>query len=199
VGVATPAQPAPLRPRETPRAEHRTPSQPSPPPSPSLTEIAAQTRQVEIARVRETLRQGIESVRSDLEAQQFTAARSRLSRLQETAVPYRADLIEEVARLHALDEEIITTQISLKTDSLRKESEKEKWQQRLQQIESLVSDKNYPEARQMATKLAGESGVPEQVADRARELAAQADQALKDLFNKTKIKTQDSVVKKPPQ
>ncbi|HZF07871.1 MAG TPA: serine/threonine-protein kinase [Thermoanaerobaculia bacterium] len=198
VAVLTPAEPvAPSHRHEAPRAERQPSEPPRSRPSPAMVDV--QTHQLELVRIRETLRQGIEIVRSDIEAQQFTAARSRLSRLQETAVPYRADLIEEVARLHALDEEITTTQISLKTDSLRKESEKEKWQQRLQQIEGLIGEKSYPEARQMATKLAGENGVPETVADRARELAAQADQALKDLFNKTKIKTQDSVVKKPPQ
>lgn len=160
--------------------------------------IDQETHRRELAGIRETLRQGITRVREDLDAERFGAARERITGLQETAVPYRAELIEEVAQLRALDQQITSAQISAKTDSLIQQQEAAKWQQRLEEIRSLIQEKNYPEAKTLALKLASETGVGEKVAAEARELGAQADSELKAIFSKTRVKATDEVVKKPP-
>ncbi|PYQ63748.1 MAG: hypothetical protein DMF53_09430 [Acidobacteria bacterium] len=175
--------------------ESRPPSPPQPPP-PDSRKIDQETHQREVAQVREALRKGIDSVREDLNAQRFTAARERLRRLQETAVPYRADLIDEVASLQALDQEVTSQQISAKTDD---EVRKAGWKRRLQEIRGLLQDRHYPEAQTLANKLAGEAGVPDEIASEARDLSAQADQEMKNIFHKTTVKTKDEVVKKPPR
>jgi predicted Ser/Thr protein kinase len=179
-------------------ARRAEPAQPAPRP-PDLREVDQETRRREVARVRETLEHGIDSVRADLEAQRFTAARERLGQLQEAAVPYRADLIDQVASLRALEQEITSKQISLRTADLARQQEDAGWQRRLKEIHGLLQDKRYPEAQTLASQLANETGVPETVAAEARDLGAQANQELKNLFKKTSVKSKDEVVKKPPR
>jgi serine/threonine protein kinase len=173
-----------------------------PPQRPSLLpdnrKIDQETRQREVARVHETLRKGIDGVREDLEAQRFSAARERLSQLQETAVPYRADLMDDVASLRALEQEITSQQISSKTAALTRQQEEAGWQRRLQEIRGLLQEKRYPEAQTLANRLASDAGAPEAVANEARDLNAQADQEMKSIFKKSTVKTRDEVVKKPP-
>jgi hypothetical protein len=183
-----------------PERERRIPiRRPVSPTSPADSHFADhEARRLEVLRVRDALGRGIASVRTDLEGQQFTAAREQLSQLQERTVPYRADLIDEVATLRALDQEITSTQISLKTNALAKQQEEAKWQQRLQQIQSLLDDKGYPEADKMASRLESEPGVPEEVAAKAHALRDAARQALKEIFGTTKIKTREEIVKRPP-
>jgi predicted Ser/Thr protein kinase len=183
------------RPSPDPKPREGRPPSPSQPP-PDNRKIDQETHQREVAQVREALRKGIDSVREDLDAQRFTAARERLHRLQETAVPYRADLIDEVASLQALDQEVTSQQISAKTDD---EVRKAGWKRRLQEIRGLLQDRHYPEAQTLANKLAGEPGVPDEIASEARDLSAQADQEMKNIFHKTTVKTKDEVVKKPPR
>jgi DNA-directed RNA polymerase subunit F len=184
-----------VRPARNP--EPRPEERPSPPPD--ARRIDQETRQREVARIREMLQKGIGDVREDLDAQRFTAARERLARLQETAVPYRAELIDEVAGLRALEQEVTSQQISAKTAEAVQKQNEEGWRRRLQEIRGLLQDKRYPEAKTLANKLAGDSGVPEEVASQARDLSSQADQELKSIFTKTKVSTKDEVVKKPPR
>jgi len=184
-----------IRPSNGTRPENGLPQRPSPPDD---RKIDQETRQREVARIHETLRTGIAGVREDLEAQRFSAARERLNQLQETAVPYRADLMDDVASLRALDQEITSQQISSKTAALTRQQEEAGWQRRLQEIRGLLQDKRYPEAQTLANRLAGDAGVPEAVANEARDLNAQAEQEMKNIFHKATVKTKDEVVKKPP-
>jgi serine/threonine protein kinase len=161
--------------------------------------VDQETRRREVAFVRETLQKGIDSVRDDVEAKRFSAARERLSQLQETAVPYRADLIDEVASLRALEQRVTSVEISAKTTDLANKQEEAAWKRRLQEIRGFLQDKRYPEAKTLANKLAGDEGVPEAVASEARDLAAQADQEMRNLFKGTKMRTKDEVLKKPPR
>ena len=186
-----------IRPSNGTRPENGLPQRPSSPPD--NRKIDQETRQREVARVHETLRNGITGVREDLEAQRFSAARERLNQLQETAVPYRADLMDDVASLRALDQEITSQQISSKTAALTRQQEEAGWQRRLQEIRGLLQDKRYPEAQTLANRLAGDSGVPEAIANEARDLNAQAEQEMKNIFHKATVKTKDEVVKKPPR
>ncbi len=171
---------------------------PQPPPVDNR-KIDQEMRLREVALVRETLHKGIDNVRDDVEAKRFSAARERLSQLQETAVPYRADLIDEEASLRALEHDITTKEISAKTADLTRQQEDAAWKRRLQEIHGLLQDKRYPEAKTLANKLAGEDGVPEATASEARDLAAQADQEMKNIFNKATVKGKDEILKKPPQ
>lgn len=189
--------PGGARPSPDPKLREGRPPSPSQPP-PDNRKIDQETHQREVARVREALRKGIDGVREDLDAQRFTAARERLAELQETAVPYRADLIDEVASLRALEQEVTSQQISAKTAALTRQQEEAGWKKRLQEIRGLIQDKHYPEAQTLANKLAGEPGVPDAVATEARDLGAQADQEMKNIFHKTAVRTRDEVVKKPP-
>ncbi len=191
-----PADLAPILPTVTAKPRE---DRPQSPPPPDTRKIDQETHQREVARVREELRKGIDGVREDLDAQRFTAARERLARLQETAVPYRADLIDEVASLRALDQEITSQQISAKTAVLTRQQEEAGWKKQLQDIRDLLQDKHYPEAQTLAKKLAGEPGVPDEIASEARDLSAQAGQEMKNIFKNTTVKTKDEVVKKPPR
>jgi serine/threonine-protein kinase len=186
-----------IRPSNGTRPENDLPQRPSSPPD--NRKVDQETRQREVARVHETLRNGIAGVREDLEAQRFSAARERLNQLQETAVPYRADLMDDVASLRALEQEITSQQISSKTAALTRQQEEAGWQRRLQEIRGLLQDKRYPEAQTLANRLAGDAGVPEAVANEARDLNAQAEQEMKNIFHKATVKTKDEVVKKPPR
>ena len=67
------------------------------------------------------------------------------------------------------------------------------------EIRGLLQDRHYPEAQTLANKLSGEPGVPDEIASEARDLSAQADQEMKNIFHKTTVKTKDEVVKKPPR
>jgi hypothetical protein len=172
------------------------------PPAPSGPDNGAidqETHRREVERVRAALQEGIEGVKSDLAAQRFSAARTGLSQLQETAVPYRADLIDEVATLRVLEQEITNRQISAKTAEQEEAGLQQRMQERLQEIRDLIGEKHYPEAKMLASKLAGEAGVPEAVAAEARDLRTQADQEMKNIFRSTSVKTRDEVLKKPPQ
>jgi serine/threonine protein kinase len=169
------------------------------PPAPDSRAIDQETRRREVERVRAELQQGIEGVKAELAAQRFSAARDALGRLQETAVPYRADLIDEVASLRALEQETTSRQITATTAVLAQKQEEERLQERLREIRDLIADKRYPEAKTLASKLAVEAGVPEAVAAEARDLLAQADQEMKNIFRSTSVKTTDKVLKKPPQ
>jgi hypothetical protein len=171
----------------------------APPPPVDNRKVGEETRRREVEQVRETLRKGIDGVREELGAQRFSAARERLGQLQETAVPYRADLINEVASLGALDHEITTQEILAKTADLTRKGDEAAWKRRLQEIRSLLQDKRYPEAQTMASKLAAEDRVPDAIASEARDLGAQADQEMKNIFHSTKTKLKDEVVKKPPR
>jgi hypothetical protein len=198
--VDLPPVPQPAASEERPSSRPRPgddPPQRSPSP-PDSHKIDQETRQREVARVHETLRKGLDDVREDLEAQRFSAARERLSQLQETATPYRADLIDDVANLRALEQEITSQQISEKTAALARQQEEAGWQRRLQEIRGLLQEKRYPEAQTLANRLAGDAGVPEAVANEARDLNAQADQEMRSIFKKSTVKTRDEVVKKPP-
>lgn len=185
-----------IRPSSGTRPENGLPQRPSSPPDDR--KVDQETRQREVARVHETLRNGIDGVREDLEAQRFSAARERLSQLQETAVPYRADLMDDVASLRALEQEITSQQISSKTAALTRQQEEAGWQRRLQEIRGLLQDKRYPEAQTLANRLAGDAGAPEAVANEARDLNAQAAQEMKSIFKNSTVKSRDEVVKKPP-
>ena len=48
-----------------------------------------------------------------------------------------------------------------------------------EEIRGLLQDRHYPEAQTLANKLAGEAGVPDEIASEARDLSAQADQEMK--------------------
>jgi hypothetical protein len=193
-----PADLVPVAPIVTAKPREGRPQSPSQPP-PDTRKIDQETHQREVALMRETLHKGIDSVRDDVEAKRFSAARERLSQLQETAVPYRADLIDEEASLRALEHEITTIEIRDKTADLTRQQDDAAWKRRLQEIRGLLQDKRYPEAKTMANKLAGEDGVPEATASEARDLAVQADQEMKSIFGATKVKSKDEVLKKPPR
>jgi hypothetical protein len=186
--------------KRSPDSAAREPRAPRPAPPPvDNRQVDQKTREREVALVRETLHRGIDSVREDVEAKRFSAARERLSQLQETAVPYRADLIDEEANLRALEHDITTREISAKTADLTRQQEEAAWKRRLQEIRGLLQDKRYPEAQTLANKLAGEDGVPETIASQARDLATQAEQEIKNIFSKTKMKTNDEIMKRPPR
>ncbi|HSS77562.1 MAG TPA: protein kinase, partial [Thermoanaerobaculia bacterium] len=171
----------------------------APPPPVDNREVNKETHRREVALIRETLRKGLDSVRDDVEAKRFSAARELLSQLQETAVPYRADLIDEVANLHALEQKVTSAEISAKTADITNQQDEAAWKRRLQEIRGLIQDKHYPEAQTLANKLASDGGVPEAIAAEARDLGARAEQEMKSIFKGTKVKTKDEVVKKPPR
>ncbi len=201
-----PAKERPTRPAGVPRSTHSLRPAAGPLEAGRTAEAADREREAEqeirrreVVGVRETLRRGIEAVEADLDAQRWSAARERLDPLQELAMPFHRDLIDEVASLRALDRKITSSQVSAKATALIRQDEETAWQRRVQEIRSLIREKSYPEAKKLAARLADEPGAPESITSLARELGAQADQELKRIFGKTIIGPNTSeVVKKPP-
>lgn len=56
------------------------------------------------------------------------------------------------------------------------------WNRRLSEIERLIQERSYPEAKRLADNLAGETSVPAEVQREARELAVRAQTELKRIF-----------------
>ena len=74
------------------------------------------------------------------------------------------------------------------------------WEQKLQEIQSLMQKGRYPEAINQANDLSQQPGAPEDVSTRAREMSAQATEGLKKAWSDTQMgPTKNELRKKPPK
>lgn len=154
----------------------------------------------EVARLRETLHSGISKAKDEVAANELTSARQRVAGLLALTANDQADLLDETVSLRLLEKEITSRIVENRTKEAEGQVEQAGWQRRLGEIQTLIDKQKYPEAMQLATNLAADSATPPDVASRARDLAAQADQALKNVFSKSGGfgKSTNTIEKKPP-
>lgn len=169
----------------------------TPPPArigPDLEEI----RRLEIDRLREEARQGIEATEADLQAGGFEAAQDKLDRLTAQVQRYPEEFPTEIATIRGLRKKLTDALVASQAGQREIELQQAQWQRRVQQIEKLLEEGKYPEADNLARELGSEPDVPEEVAARARELSTQAKEELKRIWGSTQTGPTRNKLRKPP-
>jgi hypothetical protein len=150
------------------------------------------------------VRTGISRLETDLAQQEggderrLEQCRKRLEVLSSLAASHQPELAGELARVRVLDSRIAAMQVEARTAAREAALTRAAWERRIGEIERLVGDRSYPEAKRLAEGLAAEAGVPAEVAARARDLAAQADRELKRIFGAGRFGTESNQREKPP-
>jgi hypothetical protein len=180
-------------------------------PAPAAVERAAlppatnqDRRRAEAARVRNEVRTGISRVEAELEQEagkderRLEQCRQRLEALVSLAAAHQPELADELARTRGLEGRIATLQVEARTAAQEDALTRAAWERRIGEIERLIGDRSYPEARRLAEGLTAEAGVPAEVAVRARELAARADRELKRIFGAGHFGAESHQVREKP-
>jgi len=151
------------------------------------------------------VRSGIARIERDLEGgegdkeQRLNECRERLESLVSLAAAHPQELAGELARLRLLDKNIATALVEARSAMRETALTSAAWQRRTGEIEKLIADRSYPEAKRLAESLAAEPGVPPEVAVRARELGAQAERELKRIFGRGGFGSErNQLQQKPP-
>jgi hypothetical protein len=161
--------------------------------------VAAETHRRELAKTRDVLRSGIARAEEEIAANQLPAARERVAGLLTLAATDQADLVEEVASLRVIEKRATAAMVAARAAAKEAEVEQTGWQRRLQEIGDLNAKQSYPEAKQLADRLASDPAVPPEVAAQARELGKQAEQGLKSIFSKSKVgNSTNEIQRRPP-
>jgi hypothetical protein len=171
-----------------------------PPPVP-----AKERRRSETSRARDQVRAVISRIEANLapaeggDEQVMEQCRKRLEALDSLAVVHQPELADELAGIHRLERRIATLELEARSAAREAALTSAAWQRRIAEIERLVGDRSYPEARRLAEGLAAEAGAPPEVVTRARELSAQADRELKRIFSAGRFGTESHQAPgKPP-
>lgn len=187
VPTPSPDPPAIVSPVPEPVVEPAPEPAATPPPPTPREPDPKEVRRLEVGRLQEEFRLGILSAEAEIRAEGFDAAEEIVDRLAAQARLYSAELSGEIARLQEL------RSVLDKIEDKRRE-----WEIRVQQIEKLLEQGKYPEADSLARDLGNEPGVPEAVADRARELSMQAKEELKRIWGTTQTGPTRNKLRKPP-
>ena len=165
-------------------------------------------RKEEVEAAHREVQAGIAQVEAALEASQnheggasaesLADARSRIEPLLRLARDHAPELRDEAARLHRLDQRIAGVLAEEDRAAGNAATEQAIWQHRLEDIQALINDKSYPEAKRLADRLAAEAAAPTAVSARARELSAKAAQALKQIFSGTRFGAPRDRTQAPP-
>jgi hypothetical protein len=144
--------------------------------------LSAVMHRKEVARIREALQSGMTKVKDEIDSKQYAAARERVAGLQALAASDQSDLVDEIVSLRLLDKEITSRELLDKTERVDQAA----WQRRLAEIQELVGGGKFPEAKQLAVRLAADPSAPPEIVAQAHDLASQADQGLKNVWGKAK-------------
>jgi len=155
-------------------------------------------RRREVDRLREEVRQGIQTAEAGLQAEDFDAAEVKLDGLMVQVQRHPEEFPEEIARIQALRRRLTNARVAAQARQREIELQQAQWERRLQQIKKLMEEGRYPEADNLARDLGGESGVPETVAEQARELSTQAKEELRKIWGDTKTGPTKNKIRRPP-
>src|ERR1051325_10776664 len=180
------AQPAP-QPQSPPARE---PVAESPPPR------APQPR-VDIAALRADVAHGIALAQGAIEQSRFDAAQEEIERLDDKTRAFADDLRDERNALHDLRKRLVDAQVAEQTRNAKKALEEAAWQRQLTDIREQLDAGQYVEARNKAKSLAGQPGIPDAVAGRARELLGEAQSGLARVFSETRTGPTTNKIRKP--
>ena len=157
---------------------------------------------------RRVAQQELDDIRA-LSAIDPDTALERLSRLDSTLREHPQEFTEERVELANLRAQIQTAVMEgrlaeesriRQEEAAKIEGERtQKWEKSLAQIESFIKQGNYSGAKNLADELLNEPDVPEPIATRARDLAAQAVAKLQEVFSKTKVKSKTNRSPDPPR
>ncbi len=188
--------PAPI---QAPAAPHPEPPPPPvrrdrEPPRPDPTQAI---REQALVRLRAELAAGTAQAERWCDEGRLEEARQKVQELLNRSYQHRTDLVDEMATLSLLSNRITEQEIERRTAAQHAQSvaqaaaqaERQAWERRLTEIDALLSAASYPEAKQLAQRLAAEAGAPADVAARARELVATAEEGMKQLWQGAGSKT----------
>ena len=194
----SPDPPVEVSPTPEPAVEPAPEREAATPPPVSNGPDPEEVRRLEIGRLREEARQGIEAAEADLQAEGFEAAQDKLDRLTAQVQRYPDEFPAEIATIRGLRRRLTDALVASEARRREIELQQAQWQRRVQQIEKLLEEGKYPEADNLARDLVNEAGVPETVADRARELSTQAKEELKRIWGTTQTGPTRNKLRKPP-
>jgi hypothetical protein len=172
---------------------------------PALDTAAAEDRhRRETATARDRVRAGMTLIQADLEGeagkqeQRLDECRERLEKLASLAAANQPELAAELARAHQLEKQIANALLETRSAAREAALASAAWQRRMGEIETLLADRSYPEAKRLAERLAAEPTAPPEVAARARELAVQAERELKRIFGKGRFGNESNQLQQAP-
>jgi hypothetical protein len=157
-------------------------------------------RDAAAAKVRAKVDAGIEQIEAELQNlqtppdAQLAALRDRVRRLESITARDPA----QASSLRLLERRIEAGLAESRAAARALEVDRAAWQRQISEIEGLIGERSYPEAKRLAKKLAADAAAPPDVAARARELAAQADSALKSIFGGTRFGHEHQQIQKAP-
>jgi tRNA A-37 threonylcarbamoyl transferase component Bud32 len=137
--------------------------------------------------MRSRLRAGIEEVRAHLTAHELDQAAGTARALLSSAAKYRGELVEEIATLNLLQDQVTEAIVASRTQEKRAAVERKAWEERVQEIQTLLDERSYPEAKKLAERLLASQEVPGDLAAQARQLSELAEQELKKIWADTKV------------
>lgn len=159
----------------------------------------AQVRQQEIAKVRGEIQAGIEEAQADIETQSFDSAQDKLDLLMGNVERFPAELQAEGENVRSLRRSVNEALLAKQAKAQKERLQQEAWEQRLQQIQNLITQGAFPEAEKLARDLSQEKDVPDSVSTRARELQRQAISEIKKSFEGTQLGSTTNKLRKPPE
>jgi len=166
----------------------------SPLPRPDPREAERLIRQRKVAALARALPAGLAEARKLLADGKLDEARDKVRELVGRVSPYRADLIGEVVALDLLADEITAAIVARETATEKVALARKAWDDRIGEIETLLAEATYPEAKRLAERLLEDPALPADLATRARELAAEAEQKLRGIWGDTEAESTTEVV-----
>lgn len=161
-------------------------------------------RDTAAAKVRAQVDAGIEQIEAELQHlqappdTQLAALSDRVRHLESLSARHPVALAAQASSLRLIERRIAAGLAESRATVQVHEVGRVAWQRQIAEIEELIGERSYPEAKRLAKKLAADAAAPPDVADRARELAAQADTALKSIFGGTRFGHEQQQIQKTP-
>lgn len=128
----------------------------------------------------------------------YEEAREAVKRALSQSAPYRSELVDEVVALQLLEQKVTDEILSQRTREEaareRERLERQNWEGRIAEVESLIEEGKYPEAQQLAERLLEDSSLPEDLTEQAQGLRERAREELKSVWGKTEVEGSTEVI-----